>query len=111
MRGEILKRQHVAGGERDYRVGIGSGGEFAESAEDRNEIFDGAVVVDNDDQRALSAALPKHEQQGFGGGSEAGDTHTPRALLELGGYTREGGKVFYVREEFADEGKQHAGIF
>jgi hypothetical protein len=26
----------------------------------------------------------------------------------VGGYTREGGKHFYVREEFADEGKQHA---
>jgi hypothetical protein len=26
----------------------------------------------------------------------------------VGGNTREGGKRFYVREEFADEGKQHA---
>jgi len=26
----------------------------------------------------------------------------------VGGYTREGGKHFYVREEFADEGKKHA---
>jgi hypothetical protein len=26
----------------------------------------------------------------------------------VGGNTREGGKNFYVREEFADEGKQHA---
>jgi hypothetical protein len=28
----------------------------------------------------------------------------------VGGYTREGGKHFYVREEFADEGKKHAGL-
>jgi hypothetical protein len=29
----------------------------------------------------------------------------------VGGNTREGGKLFYVREEFADEGKKHAGLF
>jgi hypothetical protein len=29
----------------------------------------------------------------------------------VGGYTREGGKLFYVREEFADEGKKYAGSF
>jgi hypothetical protein len=29
----------------------------------------------------------------------------------MGGYTREGGKLFYVREEFADEGKKHAFQF
>jgi hypothetical protein len=29
----------------------------------------------------------------------------------VGGYTREGGKLFYVHEEFADEGKKHAALF
>jgi hypothetical protein len=29
----------------------------------------------------------------------------------VGGYTRETGKFFYVREEFANEGKKHANIF
>jgi len=82
-----------------------------ETPEDRNEVFYGAVVVDYEDQRACGGALKQHEQQGFCGGGEAGDTKTPRALLEVGGYTREGGKLFYVREEFADEGKKHAGLF
>ena len=50
----------------------------------------------------------KHEQQGFCGGRESRDTNAPRALPQVGGNTREGGKRFYVREEFADEGKQHA---
>src|SRR5579863_2030758 len=108
---EILKREHVAGREGDYRLGIAGSGELAESAEDGDELLDGSIVVDDDDQRTLSAALQQHEYEGLGGGDEAGDTDTPRALLELGGYTREGGKVFYVREEFADEGKKHAGIF
>jgi hypothetical protein len=29
----------------------------------------------------------------------------------VGGNTREGGKLSYVREEFADEGKKHAELF
>ena len=111
MRREILEGEHVAGGEGDDGFGIAGGGEFAEAAEDGNEVFDGAVVVDDEDERTLGGALKQHEQQGFRGGSEAGDTNPPRALLEVGGYTREGGKLFYVREEFADEGKKHAGLF
>ncbi len=111
MRREILEGEHVARGEGDDGVRIAGGGEFAEAAEDGEEVFDGAVVVDDEDERAGGGALEQHEQQGFCGGSEAGDTNTPRALLEVGGYTREGGKHFYVREEFADEGKKHAGLF
>ena len=111
MRREILEREHVAGGEGDDGLGIAGGGEFTEAAEDWDEVFDGAVVVDYEDQRACGGALEEHEQQGFCGGGEAGDTNAPRALLEVGGYTREGGKHFYVREEFADEGKKHAGLF
>jgi hypothetical protein len=108
MRGKILEREHIAGGKGDYGVGIAGGGEFAESAEDGDEIFDGAVVVDDEDERAVGVAAQKHEQQGFCGGGESGDTNASRALPQVGGYTREGGKHFYVREEFADEGKKHA---
>jgi hypothetical protein len=108
VRGKILEREHIAGWERDDRLGIAGGGEFTEAAEDGKEVFDGAVVVDYEDQGASGGALEKHEQQGFCGGSETGDTNATRALLEVGGYTREGGKLFYVREEFADEGKKHA---
>src|SRR5208283_4016280 len=111
MGGEILERKHVARGERDDGFGIAGGGELAKAAEDGKKVFDGPVVVDNEDERASGGTLEQHEQQGFGGGSQAGDTNTPRALLKVGGCTREGGKVFYVREEFADEGKKHAGIF
>ena len=52
----------------------------------------------------------KHEQQGFCRGQESGDTNAPRALPQVGGNTRESGKHFYVREEFADEGKQHENL-
>jgi hypothetical protein len=108
---EILEREHVASWERDNGIRIAGCGEFTEAAKDRDEVFDGAVVVDYEDQRAGGGALEEHEQQGFCSGSETGDTKPPRALLEVGGYTREGGKHFYVREEFADEGKKHAFRF
>ncbi len=111
MRGEILEGEHIARRKRDDGVGIAGGGEFAEAAKDGDEIFDGAVIVDDEDQGTRGGALKQHEQQGFRGGGEAGDTNTPRALLEVGGNTREGGKFFYVHEEFADEGKKHAELF
>src|SRR5579859_4244683 len=106
MRRKILEREHVAGREGNDSFGIAGAGEFAEPAENGYKIFDGAVVVDYDDDGAVGMTAQKHEQQGFCGGREAGDTDAPRALPEVGGNTREGGKCFYVREEFADEGKQ-----
>jgi hypothetical protein len=111
MRGEILERKHIASRERDDGLGIAGRGELAEAAQDGEIVFGGAVIVDYKNQGASGGSLKQHEQQGFRSGGEAGDTNAPRALLEVGGYTREGGKHFYVREEFADEGKKHAGLF
>jgi hypothetical protein len=39
-----LKRQHVAGRERNDAIGIGGAGKFGEGSENRLEIFGGAVV-------------------------------------------------------------------
>jgi hypothetical protein len=108
MRRKILEGEHVASGEGDDGFGIAGGGEFAEPAKYRKELFDGVVIFDNEDERAFGGTLEKHEQKGFCGGGKAGDTNAVRALLEVGGNTREGGKLLYVHEEFADEGKKHA---
>ena len=108
MRRKILERKHIAGRKGDDRVGIARGGEFAKTAKDGKKLFDCTVVVDDEDEGAFGGTLEKDEQQGFCGGDEAGDTNAPRALLEVGGNTREGGKLLYVHEEFADEGKKHA---
>jgi len=111
MRREILEGEYVTRRERDDGFRIAGGGEFTEAANDGNKVFDGTVIVHDKDKGTSGGALEKHKEQGFCGGSEARDTNTPRALLEVGGYTREGGKLFYVHEEFADEGKKHAGLF
>ena len=68
VRGKILERKHVAGGQGDDRLGIAGGGEFAEALQDGDEVFDGAVVVDDEDELAVGSAAQKHEQQGFCGG-------------------------------------------
>jgi hypothetical protein len=106
-----LERKNVAGGEGDDGLGIAGGGEFAKTAKDGKELFDGVVVFDHESERASSGALEKDEQQRFCGGGETGDTNAPRALLEVGGNTCEGGKLLHVHEEFADEGKKHAYVF
>jgi hypothetical protein len=111
MRRKILEREHVASGEGDDRLRIASGSEFTESAKDRQEILDGAVILDDEDEGTSGGTLEQHEQQGFCSGREAGDTDAPRALLEVGGNTRESGELFYVHEEFADEREKHAGLF
>src|SRR5579862_6991075 len=108
MRRKILEREDIASGKGDDGVGIAGGGEFAEAAKDGKKLFDCMVVFNDEDERASGGALEKYEKQGFRGGDEAGDTDAPRALLEVGGNTREGGKLLYVHEEFADEGKKHA---
>ena len=105
---QILKGQHVARGQRDHGIRIASAGEFTEAAQHRDEVFNGAVVADHENQGPLGGALKKREQQGFGGRCDSGHTNPPRALFQMGGRTREGWKFFHVREEFANEGKQHA---
>ena len=105
---KILEGEHVTRRKSDDRIGIAGTGEFTKSAEDWNKILDGTVVIDYDEERPVGMSPQKHEQQGFCSGRKSGDTDTPRGLPEVGGYTRDGGKHFYVREEFANEGKQHA---
>ena len=108
MRRKILKRQHVASRQGDDRFGIAGARQFAEALQHGDEILDGAVVIDDNDERTVGISPQKYQQQSFCRWGESGDTNAPRALPQMGGNTREGGKLFYVREEFADEGKKHA---
>ena len=110
MRRKILERKHVAGRKRDDILGIASARKFAKTAQHGNEILDSSIIVDDEDEWAVGMPAQKHEQQGFCRRQQSGDTNAPRALPQVGGNTREGGKHFYVREEFTDEGKQHENL-
>ncbi len=54
------------------------------------------------------ARCSKRVEESFAGGSESGDTYPPRAALDLGYSTRKCGRLFHVREEFANEREDHA---
>ena len=43
-----------------------------------------------------------------GGEGEAGDTSSPRAAAQMAAHTLKGFRVLQVREQLADEGKNHA---
>jgi hypothetical protein len=92
MRREILKREHVAGGEDDDAVGVGGAGEFGEGGEHWLEIFGGAVVGNDHDERTSGALLEENGDESFGGGVESGHTDPSRALAQMGGRTPEGRK-------------------
>jgi hypothetical protein len=106
-----LKRQHIASGQRNDYIRIASTGQLAEAAENGNEILDCAVVRHNDDQGAVYTSTKKNRDESFGRGVKTGDTYPARGLLKVRGYTHESGKHFYVREEFANEGKKHLANF
>ena len=108
MRRKILKWQHVASGQRNHRFGIAGARQLAEALQYGNEILDPAIVIDHNDQRTVCISPQKYQQQRFCRWGEPRNTNAPRALPQMGGNTREGGKHFYVREEFPDEGKKHA---
>ena len=57
---------------------------------------------------ALRGLDEEGQVEGAGGEGEAGDTAAPRAPLEVAADAVEGVGVFEVREEVADEGKDHA---
>ena len=46
--------------------------------------------------------------EGAGGEGESGDTSAPRAAAQMATHTLEGFRMLQVREELADEGKNHA---
>ena len=72
------------------------------------EGFGGFVVGDDDDARGCCGADEEGKVEGAGGEGEAGHTSPPRASAQVTAYTLEGFGVLQVRQELADEGKNHA---
>ena len=106
--GQILEGEHVVVGKRDHGFGISSSGKLTKSLQHRDQVFGRTIIRDHDNQRAPRRLLQHDQKQSFCGGNQSRDTNPPRALLEMGGDTRKGGQLFYVREEIADEGENHA---
>ena len=74
------------------------------------EGFSGFVVGDDDDARSCGRSNEEGEIERAGGEGKAGDTSAPRASAQVAAYTLKGFGVLKVRQELADEGKNHAGF-
>ena len=51
--------------------------------------------------------MQQRVEKSFAGWGESGHTNPPRAALDLGYSTRKRDRLFHVREEFANERKDH----
>ena len=98
------------GGEAEDGFGGEGSGEFAGGEDGGVEGFGGFVVGDDDDAGGLCGADEEGKVEGAGGEGEAGDTSAPRASAQMAAYTLKGFRVLQVREELADEGKNHAEL-
>ncbi len=107
VRRKILERQHIIGRQADDLLGRERAGYLAQRTHHRQQFVQRAVVGDSDDERPCSSTMQQGVEQGFGGGSEPGQADPPRAALDPGNSTREGGRLFHVRKEFADERQDH----
>ena len=74
------------------------------------ESFGGLVVGDDDDRRGRGGSDEVGKVEGTGGCGESGHTTAARASAQVAAYTLEGFRVFKVREDFTDEGKNHSSL-
>src|ERR1019366_1738974 len=107
MRRQVLERQNVVGGQADDRVRRDGARQIAQRAHDRQQLIHRAVVRNDDDDRPRCRAMQQCVEEGFARRSESRDTSPPRATLYPGYRTRKGGRLFHVREEFANEREDH----
>jgi hypothetical protein len=107
---KIFERKHVMGGKAKDRLSGEGPGEFASAEDGGMKSLGGLIVGDDDDTRNAGSADEERQVQRPGCESEAGDTSTTRASAQMAAYTLKCVGVFQVRQELADERKNHAGL-
>ena len=108
VRGEVFKGEDIVAGQAEDGRGIERAGELAGAEDGGVEGFGGLVVGDDHDGGGSGGADKEWKIEGAGSGGEAGDAPAPGASAEMAADTLEGFRVLEIREEFADEGKNHA---
>ena len=83
-------------------------GEFAAGAQQRLQRFGGLVVGDDEEDGLARGAGQKRKVKGTRRRGKSGHTTTPRTKVEMPLYAIEGGGALQLREDFADEGENHA---
>jgi hypothetical protein len=74
------------------------------------ERFGGLVIRDDDDRRGSGRADEVRKVECTRSCSESGHTTASRSSAQMAAYTLEGFRVFKVREDFTDEGKNHSSV-
>jgi hypothetical protein len=108
VRREIFEGENVVGRKVEDGFGGEGSGELAGREDSGVEGFGGFVVGDDDDAGGVGGADEVGKVECAGGESESGHTTATRASAEMAANTLEGFGVLQVREELANEGKNHA---
>ena len=108
MGGEVFEGKDIVGGEADDGGGVERAGELAGGDEGLVEGLGGFVVGDEDEGGGGGGLDEEGQVEGARGEGEASDAAARLAVLEVAAGAVEGVGVFKVREEVADEGKDHA---
>src|ERR1035437_1804603 len=104
---QILEGQYVVGRQADDGIRRDCARQIAQGAHDRQQFIHGAIVTNDDDDGPRSGAMQQGVEESFASWGESRDTNPPRATLHPGYSTRKGGRLFHVREEFANEREDH----
>jgi hypothetical protein len=108
VRRKIFEGKDVVGGEAEDGFGGEDSCEIAGGEYGGVECLGGFVVGDDDDAGGRCGADEEGEIESAGGEGESGHTTATRASAQMAANTLEGFGVLQVREELANEGKNHA---
>ena len=110
VRGEVFKGENIVRWKPEDGFGGERAGEFAGGEDGRVKGFRGFVVGDDDDAGGVCGADEEGKVEGACGEGQTGDTSAPRASAKVAAHTLKGFGVFQVRQQLADEGKNHAEL-
>src|SRR5215813_10548392 len=100
-----------------YRLRAACAAQLTEGLHHRKQGLSSTIVRNNHNQWGSGCALEIWNQQGFCCGNQSGQTNTPRGgsclpptLFKIRGRLLKSRALFHVRQDFADEGKDHVSI-
>ena len=98
------------GGEAEDGFGREGAGKLAGTEDGGVEGLGRFVVGDDDETGDVGGSYEEREIEGPGGEGQSRDTSAPRASAQVAAYTLKGVRMLQVRQELADEGKNHVGL-
>jgi hypothetical protein len=107
---KIFERQDVVSGEAEYGFAREGAGKLAGTEGGGVEGLGRFVVGDDDETGGVGGSDEEGKIEGAGSEGQTRDTSAPRASAQVAAYTLKSVRMLQVRQELADEGKNHAGL-